>query len=379
MPGPIAFTTIFEQQSLGRRVMIVIGDVNNDGCIEVLGTINDCEGNLLIRTDEELGLGAISSKGNNYRDARLADFNGDGYSDLVSNSYHKYGDSATRAMLHINTRSGTFEQNLDFLSHDSKGYGETIVTADFDNDGDLDVFIPYYSYESDLEQSYLLINDGLGNFTEVADATGVALRNLPARSRPEGAQAVDIDDDGDLDLFVSSQLFVNQLVNADGGAGNLSFISTNIIPEGFDEGIKFFDWDNDGDLDLLRNYPYSDIGPQLYSNELGLFSIVKDAFPSDIYRRAYGLNAADVNNDGLIDVVLSGGRTDEEGETRLHYPYLFINTGTSFEKHEYYQQHFNDTNDITGFGDFNNDGVMDMITRFATGVHSLTKLHRLTS
>jgi hypothetical protein len=360
LPGPEGFSLTFSQADIERRMLLGIGDVNHDGCIEVLGTLNDCEGNLMVFNDADIGLETLTQDSRNYRDARLADFNGDGTLDVVSNSYNIFGPDAPQAQLHIGNGDGTFTLDPDFYDIDAKGYGETIVVADFDNDNDLDIFLPYYSYSNPAEQSYLLLNDGFGKFVDVADNVGVALRNVPNRLRVEGAQAIDLEGDGDIDLVAASHLFINQLSDT----GRFVFLDDPRMPVGFEEGLKFLDWNNDGLFDLLKQAPHNDEGPQLYENTGDEFVLFEGAFPPDHHQFAYGLNSADVNNDGLIDVLSSGGYSLSDDDKDEHYPHLFINTGSGFLKHKYLWRDDKGSNDISAFADFDGNGTMDFVARF---------------
>jgi len=69
----------------------------------------------------------------------------------------------------------------------------------------------------------------------------VSLRTAPESLKPEGATAADWDDDGDLDLYCASHLFVND------GLGRFTDVRAAVgLPVGFDEGAMFLDYDNDG-------------------------------------------------------------------------------------------------------------------------------------
>jgi enediyne biosynthesis protein E4 len=278
----------------------------------------------------------------------------------VSNSYNQFLPGVPPAQLHLGIGGGQFRAEPAFEAHGAAGYGETIVVADFDNDSDTDVYIPYYSYESADEHSYLFMNDGTGTFADVADARGVALRNISAGLRPEGAQAIDFDFDGDLDLAVASKLFVNQLTET----GTFGFVEKP-FPVEFDEGLQFIDWDNNGVFDVIKQYPYSDVGPQLFEYDGTAFRLRADAFPFSRYMFAYGLNSYDVNGDGRVDVIASGGRSQSDGAPR--YPLLFINTPAGFKKNDYSPVEVLDGNDISAFADFDHSGTVDFVTRFATG------------
>ncbi len=182
---------------------------------------------------------------------------------------------------------------------DIRGYGETILAADFNNDGAIDLFIPFYSHNSPSEHSYLLVNDGSGHFADVADAAGVALRGVPVDHRVEGAQAVDYDGDGWIDFYVAGRLFRNN--------GNLTFTDVTAavgLPGDFDEGIKFLDWNNDGNLDLIIHHPI--YGPALWEYDGTRFTR-RDVMPQYLNSDVYGVNVADFNGDGREDVVVAGG------------------------------------------------------------------------
>src|SRR5262249_19936672 len=159
-------------------------------------------------------------------------------------------DTPFRGLLFFGHGDGTFTEAPLFRNLAIRGKGETVAVADFDNDGDVDVFISYYTFNSPQEQCYLLINDGQGHFTDIADAAGVSLRNVPLGKQPEGAQAVDFNNDGWIDLYAAGHLFINNgLTN-----GKPTFTDQRAalgLPDLGDEGIKFLDWNNDGALDLI--------------------------------------------------------------------------------------------------------------------------------
>jgi hypothetical protein len=232
-----------------------------------------------------------------------------------------------------------------------RGWGETIVAADFDNDGDVDVFLPFYSHNSPDEHSYLLKNDGTGHFTDISDAAGVALRNVPASHRVEGAQAVDYDDDGWLDLYVGGRLFHNN------GNGTFTDVTDAVgLPGTFDEGAKFLDWNNDGRLDLIIHHP--DNGPTLWEFD-GTHFVQRDVLPHYKFEDAYGLNIGDLNGDGREDLVISGGTPGT--------PTILLNAGDHFERDPIslvelvpYQ--------LSSIADFDHDGRLDLYLTDGFGI-----------
>lgn len=324
-----------------------IGDLNGDGLLEFFGGVFVPEsGNPSLQTDSSLS--EINDVDGRWRDNRLADLNGDGNLDVVANTYCSVKESDCIARLFIGKGDGSFQESPRFRNLKIRGHGETILAADFDNDEDLDLFIPHYSHNDPTEHSYLLINDGQAHFTDISDSAGVALRNVIADFKVEGAQALDFDEDGWIDFYVASHLFRNN--------GDLTFTDIRRevgLPERFDEGIRFMDWNNDGNLDLILQTPYQ--GPALFEFSGHSFQFRAGIWPVDLnYARAYGLNTADLDNDGLEDVVIGSG---------LGEPKVFRNTGSAFELVV--------DSGIVGarvytsaaFGDLNQDGRLDVILR----------------
>lgn len=134
------------------------------------------------------------------------------------------------------------------------------------------------------------------------------------------------------------------------------------LPAFFDEGAKFIDAYNDGFLDLVLLGPYS--GPALFRFQGTGFVPQPMAFPADTYVDTFGVNAYDLNNDGLDDVVISGGANCD--------PKIFLNTGSGFERAPIQPRFltFDRSDDpfnamcngpgAVAFGDINNDGKIDI-------------------
>jgi hypothetical protein len=380
-----------------------VGDIDSDGFVEPLGTRNDGFGTLVPVSLPGLDtlISPLAPRGEHIgrenRDTRYADIDNDGFLDIISNTYD-CADALNLddiARLYKNNGDGTFAEVVNPFK-DSKGNsislqgrGETIVVADFNNDGFLDIFIPYYSYQSNDQdpdgppgtncqnapQSYLLLNDGTGHFTDVADAAGVSLRNLPAQFRAEGAQAVDINDDGLIDLYAGSHMFINTGIT-NGIPHFVDMAPAFGLPLFFDEGAKFIDAYNDGFLDLVLLDPQK--GPALFKLEGqgkgAKFVLQPTAFSQDTYVDVFGENAYDINGDGLEDLIFSGGGNCD--------PKIFLNTGSSFKRVSPQPRPFtlDKSSDpfnafclsdgAVAFGDLNNDGKIDVV--WTTFVSAMT-------
>ncbi len=255
----------------------------------------------------------------NFHGVAAVDFDDDGLTDLIVAPYAQAG---VPIMLFHNLGNWQFEfsrqdffTNLLDFSDSSVWHSETIIIADLSGDGLHDIYIPFYTYTTPY-QSIFLRNMGNG-YAEEAVQRGIGIPNIPWELRPEGAQAVDIDDDGDLDIYVAHHLFIND------GAGYFTDLRELYgLPIVFDEGIAFIDYDNDGLLDLYIRT--SDTTILLFHNTGNGFT--NTTVSSGIACLARGLPFyegdawGDFNSDGYLDLLY----TFDEHTPRYA---LFLNQG----------------------------------------------------
>ena len=137
-----------------------------------------------------------------------------------------------------------------------------LTAGDIDGDGDLDVFIgqqkpayqngdiatPYYD-ANDSFPNYLLLNDGQGDFRDVTAESGLGHKS---QRRNFCASFLDIDDDGDLDLMLTSDFAGTDLFYND-GHGKFTDVTDILQPRGYAFGMShtFGDYNLDGRLDFL--------------------------------------------------------------------------------------------------------------------------------
>lgn len=354
----------------------------------VVGTAND-GGALTVLNVAYIGLQSMYVPPRVAYGVSTADFNGDEVPDVLSPVYSPTNiDSSANLYLGV---GAIFSQDPTFGTEyvspagnvGYRGRTETVVVADFANSGVVDVFLPTYTYldsHYDLSddpsfyntgpppnvynayQSYLLLNDGTGHFTEHAVEAGVSMHSTlsglqppspdPNGNQPEGAQAVDFNMDGLIDLYAGGHLFINQGVDANGIPHFKDMApqwgltqtllrasppwATDLIPSNklvTDEGIKFLDWNNDGHLDLLvfrwnwgpahgarlfefngsqfveRVYALSQPTPTCPTPPSPQTAFFWSSRPYTTGSLAAGINAYDLSNDGLEDVVVSGDRS----------------------------------------------------------------------
>jgi len=374
-PSLEAYLLEFDQFDTGYEGPMTIADIDGDGCIDIVGALGDCHGGFTLFSETAMGMSALRANGRAYRDLRLADFDGDGIDDAIANVYSwdtPYTDPTSHMLLFWGIGHGQFVEDAAFSARNMGGFGETIVLADFDNDGSVDIFLPKYTFYSSDEHNYLLMNDGHGNFTDMADSAGVAMRNIVANYRPEGAHAADLDGDGRIDLYAGSHLFMNRTTLPGQPVFDDQAAQRGLSPT-FDEGAGFLDWNNDGNLDLVILSSYA--GPQLWQNDGFSFQPV-NAMPALSYNTVYGINMVDLDGDGKPDLVISGGcepgadyNCDKPGYGHPQ-PRLLLNRGTAYQQSFFYNDGITDDtqriyNSLQTFADFDDSGTMDVASLFS--------------
>ena len=238
--------------------------------------------------------------------ATWGDFDGDGFIDLYVGGYEEpnYQPDA----IWRNNGDGTFSEVWRTTKRNQPSRG--ITTADFDEDGDLDIYVSNYR----LEPNLLWRNKGNGVFENVAIEYGVAGdRQSGWYGHTIGSCWGDLDNDGHLDLFVGN--FSHPAAYQD----RPKFLK-NLGPEGkfhFEDKSKkvglrwqesyaspaLGDYDNDGDLDLLFTAVYSGDGTVLYRND-GDWTFTEVTTEAGIIPQTTGKAAwADFDNDGDLDLV----------------------------------------------------------------------------
>ncbi|MDT8442096.1 MAG: CRTAC1 family protein [Desulfuromonadales bacterium] len=170
-----------------------------------------------------------------------SDVNNDGLVDLyVINGRYPAGE---RNRLYINKGDGTFSEEAEARGVADANWGLGASFADIDNDGDQDLFVSNY-----IGGNSLYLNDGTGNFSIVNDRIAAGEEGWG-----KGPTFGDIDHDGDLDFYegdckLANQLYLNdgqgKFVNVAADQPQLQCATVRT------KGTAFADIDNDGDLDL---------------------------------------------------------------------------------------------------------------------------------
>ena len=258
--------------------------------------------------------------------ATFLDYDGDGLLDLYQANFLSFATyDATYDYLWHNNGDGSFSnvtEAVGMMSQEGSGLsGRTVVTGDWDDDGDPDLYVGNYALDRNLGWR----NDDWGqHFTNIARNTGLegdaygSFTNI-AYGHTIGCVIGDLDNDLDLDIFSAnlahprfiawsdpSYRFQNQLAET----GEVDFVDrregSGLYYQETDSSPILLDYDNDGLLDLFYTTVYSARPSYLYHNEGGLqWKLV--SYPAGTWIwGGWGVAGADYDNDGDVDIY--GGR-----------------------------------------------------------------------
>ena len=237
------------------------GDVNGDGLDDFfIGGAKDFAGALFIQTAEgtfkrtnknvfELDkisedLGSVFFDADNDSDLDLYVCSGGSEFSSISNAYID--------RLYINDGNGNFVKSNQPLPTTDMESTSVVKAADFDNDGDIDLFVGVrtqsFSYGLPMN-GYILSNDGRGKFSNVTSSIAPSLTNVGMIT---DATWTDIDKDGDFDLLVVGEYMpIKVFVNERGKLIDKTDESILQLTNGWWNRIKAADLDNDGDVDFV--------------------------------------------------------------------------------------------------------------------------------
>ena len=288
------------------------------------------------------------------------DYNNDGYLDLFVACYP--------GPLRLYRNNGPPDYNFTNVALDvgmePGGQCWGAAWADYNNDGYLDIYVANYRAGG----NHLFLNSGPPDytFTDVAQSLNIH-QGLGDTSRAQGVAWADMDNDGDMDLYVANwarpaSLFRNS------GSPDYTFteVATSYGVDNVDSGnvrsaggVAWGDFDNDGLLDLYLGRYYGDEPDRLYWNVGGCFVDMAPQLGIDDTGLGLTMEWGDYDNDCDIDlcVVHTTG-----------WPHFYRNNGGL--------NGFTEVSDSVGitypgtegvaWGDYNNDGALDLYITYGT-------------
>ena len=307
-----------------------------------------------------LGLDTMSLSGGVIAD----DFDGDHWLDLIVSDWSSTG----QLRYFRNNGDGTFTDRTEDAGLTGIFGGLNLNQADYDNDGDLDVLVLRGAWlrETGNHPNSLLQNDGHGVFRDVSYEAGIAGADYPTQT----AAWADFDSDGDLDLFVGNEESPSQLFENDGtGAFTDVADKMGVNVTSFAKGVAWGDYDDDGDPDLyISNY----MSPNVMFRNDGDdgFTDVTDPLGVAGPDASFAVWFWDYNNDGHLDLYCPGYlegvqhvaadyfEMDSKGQTDLLYQGNGDGTFTEVGRKRGLT-HVTQTMGCN-FGDLDNDGFLDV-------------------
>jgi len=273
---------------------VALGDINNDGLIDIFFTANMLPSRLYLnkgnfKFEDITEKAGIGKKGKWSTGVSMADVNGDGLLDIyVCNSGDIKGDNKQNE-LYINNGNNTFTERAEEYGLADKGYSTHAVFFDYDHDGDLDMFLLSNSFKAigsfNLQKNERNIRDSLGGHK--------LFRN-------DGGHFTD----------VSAQ------------AG----IYGSVI--GFGLGVTVGDVNNDGWQDIYVSNDFFERDYLYINNKNGTFTEALESQMHSISNASMGSDMADINNDGIPDIFVTEMLPEQEARLKVN---------TTFENWDKYQ------------------------------------------
>lgn len=323
----------------------------------------------------------------------FGDFDNDGWTDIYITNF---GPN----VLLRNLGGGRFEDLTKKAGVGDARWSTSAAFADVNNDGLLDLYVANYldfSYQNHVQcgdinlPSYchpdvyqavpnsFYLNQGNLTFKEASAAAGLVPDN-PAAGKSLGVLFFDMDNDGDLDLYVANDSTANYLFE---NVENGKFRDVSVVSgaaynrDGQTEagmGVDGGDFDGNGFEDLIvthldfeTNTLYSNSGQRFFFDQT---TAARLAGPSWL-RVGFGVNFADFNNDALLDLFIANGHvidTIERENPSISYAQpnqLFLNSGKSFfweasaRAGDYFAKAL--VSRGSAVADFDNDGDVDIL------------------
>ena len=316
----------------------------------------------------------------------VGDFNNDGFRDVLTTGYGGI-------VLFQNMGDGSFQSVASELGLRADGCTTSAAWADFNSDSNLDLYIARYvnwSFDNnpicksslngqrdicppssfDPVSHLLFLGDGQGGFQDVTSTNG-----LRSDGKGLGVVGADVDNDGDMDLYVANDTTDNFLYLNDGqGRFNEVGILHGVarddrgLPNG-SMGVAAYDYDNNGLIDLwVANYERESYG--LYQNQGdGQFLHMSRRTGVTALGGAYvgfGTEMVDLDFNGTPEIVCTNGHVIKfpSAAPRQQLPLLISYDGKRFTRQNFEQGHyFSRAHEGRGLvvGDIDHNGTQDVV------------------
>jgi hypothetical protein len=367
----VAFAGLTQAQSFSNASSLLPNGYNSGNCVGFTDMNNDGYDDIVVLdqsktikvlyqdgagTFEEFDYGDVSS--NNQWGMTIGDYDNDGHKDIFAGGAY---DGVH--VKHIDA-VGVFS---DFDLDNGSMFMQACNFADIDGDGQLDAF---GCHDDALSRMWRGNGTALDYDQELIDLTSYDFSDYPNtdHSGNYGTVFSDFDNDGDIDLTIAKcRQFVNDpfdprrvnqiwLNNGDGTWSEVAEERGLVLNEQ-SWTVDYADYDNDGDWDcFLTNH--STTMKLLENDGSGYFTDITDASGLNFSGFALQAKLADFDNDGYVDVLVSGG---------IHRYFRNNGDGTFTEDNAFTA---GDTMHSFALGDVNRDGSVDVYASYGNGYNS---------
>ena len=301
------------------------GDFNNDGYLDLFvqnyfGNNNHFYLNQGNGIFSKVTSGIIVSDGGYSFNSSVVDFNNDGNLDVFVDNGAFTGTGGNN-FLYQGNGDGTFNK---IIYGEIVNDGEQSLSSgwcDYDEDGDMDLFVANggtFNYIG--IDNFLYKNNNDSTFTRITE--GIVVNDL---GNSAGVSWGDYDNDGDFDLFVANWGGENNFLYQNNGDASFTKITTGVIVNdgGHSVAGAWGDADNDGDLDLFVTNDYNENNCFYENNGNGSFTkLFEGSFVND-GGRSNGATWVDYNMDGFLDLFVPNGQQPSQSN------FLYRNNGSS--------------------------------------------------
>ncbi|MEI7581318.1 FG-GAP-like repeat-containing protein [Runella sp.] len=252
---------------------VAVGDVNNDGLSDLFFVSNQGKNRLYLnKTEKETGItfedasekAQIGGSANWKTGVTMADVNGDGWLDIYVCAVSNYKSFKGHNELFINNQDGTFSEKSKEYGLDFQGFSTQAAFFDYDHDGDLDMYLLNHAVHTSISYDRV---------------------NVRALDRDELA--------GDYFFRNDGKHFSNVSIKA----------GIYAAPQGYGLGISVGDLNNDGWEDIYVANDFHEDDYYYINQKDGTFKEAMREHFMHTSKFSMGNDMADVNNDGLLDVV----------------------------------------------------------------------------
>ncbi len=303
----IKFNNTIDEAKFGKETMnefgymgggVGIGDFNNDGLKDIFFCGNQVSSKLYLNKGEnkfeDITKKAAVETNVWCTGVSVVDINNDGYDDIYVCTYGKSLDAPIHNLLFINQHNNSFKEEANAYGIADSSYSTQVAFFDYDKDGDLDMFLVNYL----LNATY--------------SANNIFPKDLSGRS------------------FANDKLYRN-----DGNKNKLGHpVFTNItkeagiVDDGYGLGLSISDFNNDGWPDIYVSNDFVSNDELWLNNKNGTFTNTLALSTKHQSFSSMGCDAADINNDKLIDFATLDMMPEDNKRKKL------TDIATSYDKYE---------------------------------------------